>query len=475
MVPKYIPVESLKTDLRSAQGTKIQKGLAIRLIRVLTLVLLDAISLSLAWSLAVYYGTPLPSPWTQKLSFLLLIVITAIGIFATTGQYKAGVRRRNYFGLIKAIALSELLLLLIAFLYEPNRYVSRSTFLLFCCFAITFICTARLIFDITTKLVRKKGLVRHPVFLIADAEEREANISIIEKENAYSILAVTDPSCLDKCNRQKTFAELQRMGIVEVFVSWDAIKNRLYVCWHFQTAGITIRILPKQKDAFPRNSVFSAIGEVPSHMIPAPIVAGSDFWVKRCFDFYFSVILVLIISPVYLLIALLIKLDSPGPIFFKQNRIGLHCQNFKMWKFRTMITNADKMQAALEAKNQNKDGVLFKMKDDPRITKIGKFLRRYSLDELPQLFNVVLGEMSLVGPRPLPMRDVEKFQTKHFIRQEVLPGMTGLWQVSGRSDIDDFEDVIKLDLDYIQNWSLWVDLQILLKTVQAVFQKSGAY
>ena len=140
-----------------------------------------------------------------------------------------------------------------------------------------------------------------------------------------------------------------------------------------------------------------------------------------------------------------------------------------------MVTNAEKLQANLEAKNEIKDGVLFKMKDDPRITKIGKFLRLYSLDELPQLFNVLLGDMSLVGPRPLPVRDVEKFQTPHFIRQEVLPGITGLWQVSGRSDIEKFEDAVKLDISYIEDWSILLDMKILLQTVRVVLQKTGAY
>ncbi|MBF2067343.1 MAG: sugar transferase [Calothrix sp. C42_A2020_038] len=471
----YIPVENFKPDLRSSKSLSIQKGLAIRLIRVLILMFLDATSLFLAWGLATYYGTPLNSPWTNNLSLLVLTLIVGLGIFAATGQYQAGVRRRNYFSLIKAVLISELLLLLIAFLYEANSYVSRSTFLLSCLLSTIFVCVGRFVFDVATKLARQQGIARHPVFLITDVEEQEANVQLIEKENAYSILGVNNPSCLDRCNREQTLSTLQKMGIVEVFISWDAIKNRLYVCWHFQTAGITVRILPKQKEVLPRNSIFSAIGQVPSHMIPAPIVTGSGFWIKRCFDLCFSVILVLLLSPIYLLIALLIKLDSPGPVFFKQNRIGLHCHNFKIWKFRTMVTNADKMQAALESKNENKDGVLFKMKDDPRVTKVGKFLRRYSLDELPQLFNVVLGEMSLVGPRPLPIRDVEKFKTKYFIRQEVLPGMTGMWQVSGRSDIDDFEDVIKLDLDYIENWSFWLDMQILLKTVEVVLQKTGAY
>jgi lipopolysaccharide/colanic/teichoic acid biosynthesis glycosyltransferase len=183
----------------------------------------------------------------------------------------------------------------------------------------------------------------------------------------------------------------------------------------------------------------------------------------------------LLLLPVYVAIGGLIKLDSAGPVFYRQTRVGLHGKFFSAWKFRTMVTNADRLQHELEAQNQTKDGILFKLKSDPRITGVGKFLRQYSLDELPQLFNVLLGEMSLVGPRPLPTRDVEKFAAHHYVRHEVLPGITGLWQVSGRSDITDFEDVIQLDLDYIQNWSLGLDLSILLRTVNVVLRKTGAY
>ncbi|MGL5881487.1 MAG: sugar transferase, partial [Xenococcaceae cyanobacterium] len=146
-----------------------------------------------------------------------------------------------------------------------------------------------------------------------------------------------------------------------------------------------------------------------------------------------------------------------------------------MWKFRTMVTNAEAMQAELEAQNQTKDGVLFKIKKDPRITSIGHFLRKTSLDEFPQLFNVLLGQMSLVGPRPLPLRDVERFDSWHHIRHHVLPGMTGIWQISGRSDIEDFDDAARLDLYYIDNWSLNLDLDILVETVGIVLFGKGAY
>jgi len=213
----------------------------------------------------------------------------------------------------------------------------------------------------------------------------------------------------------------------------------------------------------------------PALSFSPPTITGSDFWIKRGFDICVAFVLLIVLFPIYSLIAIAIKLDSPGSIFYRQVRIGLHGQPFRAWKFRTMVENADRLQQHLEAQNEMKDGILFKLKDDPRITRFGKFLRRSSLDELPQLINVVLGEMSLVGPRPLPVRDVEKFLEHHLVRQEVLPGITGLWQVSGRSSIDNFEDVIQLDLTYIQNWSLGLDLAILLKTIQVVLCKTGAY
>lgn len=475
MSSKYMSIASFKPDLRSAKGTRLQKGLPTRLLRVGTLILLDVIALTLAWKLAVFFGTPVASPWTEKPSFLLLILTIGIGIITTKGLYQSGTNRRNYSGLIEAVCLSNVLLLLIAFLYEPESYVSRSTFLLFWLFSVAFVCITRFTCDVVTKKLRNQGAIRHSVFLITDPEDEQNHIKLIKKEDCYTIQKIAESSCLDLINREATFEYLRTQGIEEAFVSWNAIKNRLYVCWNFHTAGITLRILPNQGDVHHPKSIFWTIGEVPCMTIPAPIVAGSDFWVKRSFDLCCSTILILLLSPVYLTIAILIKLDSPGPIFFKQNRIGLHSKSFKIWKFRTMVVNAEKLQAALEAKNEIKDGVLFKMKDDPRITRVGKFLRRYSLDELPQIFNVLLGEMSLVGPRPLPVRDVERFKTKHFIRQEVLPGITGLWQVSGRSDIDNFEDGVRLDLNYIENWSFWLDVNILLKTVGVVLQKTGAY
>jgi len=179
-------------------------------------------------------------------------------------------------------------------------------------------------------------------------------------------------------------------------------------------------------------------------------------------------------SPLFLLIALAIRLTSPGPILFRQQRAGRHGRPFTMLKFRTMVTDAEMQQEEMQKFNQM-SGPVFKMEKDPRVTKIGRILRRTSMDELPQLWNVFRGEMSLVGPRPLPIYEVEKFETPAQRRRlSMKPGLTCLWQVSGRNDVKSFEQWVKLDLEYIDNWSLWLDFRILLKTAPVVLRGVGA-
>jgi exopolysaccharide biosynthesis polyprenyl glycosylphosphotransferase len=195
---------------------------------------------------------------------------------------------------------------------------------------------------------------------------------------------------------------------------------------------------------------------------------------KRIIDFVGSAVLLLILAPLFAVVALLIKLNSPGPVLFAQERIGLNKRRFQMLKFRTMVNGAEKYQATLEQLNEA-EGPVFKIKNDPRVTPIGKFLRRFSIDELPQLINVLKGDMSLVGPRPLPVRDVERIDlASHKRRFSIKPGLTCLWQVNGRSNIG-FEEWVRLDLQYIDQWSLGLDMLILLKTIPAVFRGPGAY
>jgi lipopolysaccharide/colanic/teichoic acid biosynthesis glycosyltransferase len=212
---------------------------------------------------------------------------------------------------------------------------------------------------------------------------------------------------------------------------------------------------------------------VPLFTLDAPTFAGFDFAVKRAFDLIGSTLLLILLSPVLLIAAIAVKMSSKGPLLYHSMRPGIGEQPFACLKFRTMFEDADARMDDLERFNEA-SGALFKIKDDPRITPAGKFLRRFSIDELPQLWNVLRGEMSLVGPRPLPQRDFDLLEDWHRQRYQVLPGITGLWQVSGRSDLD-FDDLVRLDFMYVERWSVGMDLLILLKTLPAVLSRHGAY
>ncbi len=242
---------------------------------------------------------------------------------------------------------------------------------------------------------------------------------------------------------------------------------------HAHRSGVKVRLAPTTTELLTQRAEYVPGQGVPLFELRPPVFAGLDWTVKRCFDIAVSGLIIAIASPAWLLAALAVKLDSPGPVFYRDRRVGLGEREFGMFKFRSMYTNASERQASLEQDNEA-SGPLFKIKDDPRVTRIGRFMRRYSIDELPQVLNVLRGEMSLVGPRPLPLRDYVQLEDWHRKRYLVLPGMTGLWQVSGRIELT-FDDLVRLDFYYLENWSIWLDISILAKTLPAVLARRGAY
>jgi exopolysaccharide biosynthesis polyprenyl glycosylphosphotransferase len=206
----------------------------------------------------------------------------------------------------------------------------------------------------------------------------------------------------------------------------------------------------------------------------APVrLSQGAFLVKRVIDLGISILAIPFMLVLFAIVALLIRLDSPGPVIFKQQRVGKDGQLFCVLKFRSMVAGAEQMQSDLEALNEA-DGPLFKVKRDPRVTRVGRWLRRTSIDELPQLINVIRGEMSIVGPRPGTPEEVAQYEPWQMQRISVLPGITGLWQVSGRSDVP-FEEMVLLDIFYIENWSLDLEIRILLQTIPYVLLGHGAY
>ncbi len=236
---------------------------------------------------------------------------------------------------------------------------------------------------------------------------------------------------------------------------------------------VTVKLVPDLLDVqelLPARCELQQLGARPCiGFSPAARVS----WLKRALDLLLTSIALVALAPVMVVIAIAIKLDSPGPVFFRQERVGKDGKRFQIMKFRSMHVGADQLLPALRHKNEV-DGPIFKMRDDPRVTRVGRVLRRLSLDELPQLFNVLKGEMSLVGPRPPIPAEVEKYEDWQHGRLRAIPGITGLWQVSGRSEVS-FYDMVRLDLHYIRNWSLALDLAILWRTIPAVLTSRGAY
>ena len=243
--------------------------------------------------------------------------------------------------------------------------------------------------------------------------------------------------------------------------------------WDLEGMNVDMLVSPGVVDVAGPRMMVRPVAGLPLLHIDKPRYDGANRFLKAAFDRLGALALIFFLTPVLIACAIAVKLGSSGPVFYRAERIGLGNVPFDMWKFRTMVDGADQQKAALAQKNEG-SGVLFKLRDDPRVTPIGKILRRYSLDELPQLFNVLGGTMSLVGPRP-PLRDeVEKYSGMVTRRMLVRPGMTGLWQVSGRSDLS-WEESVRLDLSYVENWSIMQDAMILWRTARAVIGSDGAY
>jgi exopolysaccharide biosynthesis polyprenyl glycosylphosphotransferase len=245
------------------------------------------------------------------------------------------------------------------------------------------------------------------------------------------------------------------------------------LAWELEERDTDVYVAPALLDVAGPRTTIRPIAGLPLLHVDHPELSGGKQLLKEAFDRTMAGAAIILLAPLFAAIGLIIRLGDGGPVFFKQTRVGKNGETFRVWKFRTMVVDAEKRKSVLTNRNEG-NGMLFKIRKDPRITKAGLWLRRYSLDELPQLFNVILGDMSLVGPRPALPEETAKYGAHMQRRLAVKPGITGLWQVSGRSDLS-VEDSVRLDVRYVENWSLLLDLQILWKTGWAVMSGVGAY
>jgi exopolysaccharide biosynthesis polyprenyl glycosylphosphotransferase len=281
-----------------------------------------------------------------------------------------------------------------------------------------------------------------------------------------------DVNVIGKTSDLEKILQQQRIDIIYITIPSEKhiIESMLRKVYKYD---VDIRIIPEMFDRLSTVFSFRNDLEYPCLQIVKTPLRGVNIVLKRLSDLIGSVILLLSLLPVFLLVGILIKIESKGPIFYRQRRIGKNGLPFDMIKFRSMKYNADSQKEKLIHKNEM-SGPVFKLRNDPRITRIGSFIRKYSIDELPQLWNVLKGQMSLIGPRPPLPEEVAEYTDYHWRRMDVLPGMTGLWQVSGRSDLD-FEQWLNLDIYYIEHWSFMLEMKILVKTIPVVVKGTGAY
>ncbi|MEA2167051.1 MAG: hypothetical protein QOF76_351 [Solirubrobacteraceae bacterium] len=462
-----------------------------RLIRVATLMATDFIALSLAiWTGLFVKQVIRTGSWdghhamqtTQDyVSFAFLLVAL---LFAKENLYASRSARPSLTRIVSSLFQVTVVALIYALIAtDRQQYSSYYIFYGSLFFAIVYMGTFRWAYQrISGWMLRAAGYKRrallvgtgHHIDGVAHALRDSADFPV-QMLGFISLTPRPDNGLRSLGQIEDLPNVLDEHGVQEIIIADPDFPQEIAVELVDQChrRGVHVRIAPSTMEILIQRAEFVPGSTVPLFELRPPVFEGFDYVVKRLFDFLGALVLLLLVSPFLLIMAIAVAISSRGPVFYRSVRPGIGGETFRCLKFRTMRNDADQLQADLESANEA-SGALFKIRDDPRMTRVGRLLRRYSLDELPQLFNVLRGQMSLVGPRPLPQRDFEMLEDWHKKRYLVLPGITGLWQVSGRSDLD-FDDLVRLDFLYLERWSVALDLSILLKTIPAVLKRRGAY
>ncbi|MDP9348345.1 MAG: sugar transferase [Gemmatimonadota bacterium] len=447
-----------------------------RLLRVLSLHGLDA-----ALLIGLMLLLTSAAPFAHLRSFAPAVVAIFLLSLNALSAYNPGDARRDGKRLLLGVVLAVLMLSSFV-VFEPRIPVEPHFLLLLSGGAFFALALGRKLVDAIVRQAYVHGIGLRRALIIGNLDEVGSALEQLRDHrniDQYVVGHLTvadepDPTALGTLER---FPEiLDELDVQEVIVattlSREMMRTMTECCFERGTlpyvfpsmvGTLDCRVEPQQVGSCPLLHLYPARLEVPALLV------------KRLFDLFVASILLVLSAPLMLAIAVSIKLDSRGPVFFRQVRVGLAGRHFTIWKFRSMHVDSDLRKAELERQNAYGDSRLFKMRQDPRITRVGRLLRRSSLDELPQLFNVLLGDMSLVGPRPPLPSEVTLYEPHHFDRLAVVPGITGPWQVGGRNLVTDFEEVVRMERAYIQSWSLLVDGKILLRTIKVVITGEGAF
>ena len=459
-----------------------------RAARVLSLLALDLAAIVLAIFTALCLKAAVRDAWNPRVSwaqakdYVPFAFLVASLLFARSGLYSERAVRP---GLARIVAsLFQTTLVAAAFaIVNGEDFSSYYIFYGTLFFAVAYVSTFRYVYEQVTGLVLRAAGYQRRAVLVGTGEQIEATAHALQNTGHSPINVIGFISLTPRPdNGLRSLGSLGELGHIvvahkvdEVIIADPAFPQQQTVelvdtC---HQRGVDVRVAPSTMEILIHRAEFVPGQSVPLFELKPPVFDGIDFAVKRTFDVVVSSLLLLVLSPLLLGMALAIRLTSRGPVLYRSVRPGIGGAPFACLKFRTMYADADRRQAELEKHNEA-SGALFKIRDDPRVTRVGRLLRRFSLDELPQLINVLKGDMSLVGPRPLPQRDFDRLEEWHKKRYLVLPGITGLWQVSGRADLD-FDDLVRLDFLYLERWSVSLDLTILVKTVPAVLTRRGAF
>ena len=462
-------------DEASKKSSKILLNSSFRRpISILTLIAMDAFALFMGLLLAGYLVGD--ESRTEKIALFAPILLTVwLSIFAAYDLYDRAQTRRNPGALLGAILLGAGLLAFASVIYPQSGFF-LGEILLGVFFIVLLSSGLRLLYEQGIELIYRRRSSLIPTLIIGGDEERVRLRQAMKKaQSVYTPVGELNVNgrgidlpllrrVLDQTGAQNVvLAGTERLSDVQFL---DLLRSM----W---LRKVKVNVVPAASTLIESKPIISHDMGIPLLEVTYPRLDDTQWALKRMLDVAGALGGLIFFSPLLIGVAILIKLTSRGSILYKQNRVGADEKVFHCYKFRSMYAGAELSQAELEARNEAGD-VLFKIKSDPRITPVGRFIRRWSIDELPQLLNVLKGEMSLVGPRPLPIRDFERMGELHKKRLGTIPGITGYWQISGRSNLS-FEDMVRLDLYYIENWSLSLDIKILLKTLGAVLRRDGSY
>jgi exopolysaccharide biosynthesis polyprenyl glycosylphosphotransferase len=449
-----------------------------RLVSILALLVVDLVGLVIglyaALVLRAYVRDPHPVIWgllwDQEVNWLAFLILLLVLVFWRAGLYAPRELREGVGRVVPSVLLVAALSLAFA-IGTGQHFTTFGLYVVAAALVATFIAVFRASYELVTGLTLHAIGVRRRALLVGPPEARDhlrQSLGTSRGGIAYEFAGEVEPD--SAVEDALDAAVLDEILIADTGVDESRLLEIVEVA---HRRRVRVRVAPRTTELLLERGRYVPGQGVPLFELRPPTFAGAEWATKRAFDIVIASLIVVAGAPIWLLTAAAVKLSSRGPVFYADPRIGLGEHEFRMLKFRTMVTGAERQQAALEEQNEA-GGILFKIRDDPRLTPVGRVLRRFSLDEIPNIVNVLRGEMSLVGPRPLPLRDYERLEAWHRRRYNVLPGVTGLWQVSGRSDLS-FDDLVRLDFYYLENWSLWLDVSILLKTPFAVVAKRGAY